>query len=96
MTKRFEITEARFLAPEVKLIRITAPRIAKRQKPGQFVIIRVNETGERIPLTIADSDPQAGTVTIIVHRQNHPDAQSTQCRGHDCRRGRAARQTVRD
>ena len=66
MANRFQIVEARFLAPDVKLIRIAAPRIAKRQKPGQFVIIRVNETGERIPLTIAESDPQTGTVTIIV------------------------------
>jgi len=66
MANRFQVVEARFLAPDVKLIRITAPRIAKRQKPGQFVIIRVVETGERIPLTIAESDPQAGTVTIIV------------------------------
>ena len=66
MTKRFEIVEARFLAPDVKLFRITAPRVAKKQKPGQFVIIRLDEHGERIPLTIADSDPAAGTVTIIV------------------------------
>jgi ferredoxin--NADP+ reductase len=64
--QRFTITEARWLAPDVRLIRVHAPRIAKKQKPGQFVIIRVNETGERIPLTIADSDAQAGTVTIIV------------------------------
>ncbi len=66
MTNRFQIVEARFLAPDVKLFRITAPRVAKRQKPGQFVIVRVDENGERIPLTIAESDPQAGTVTIIV------------------------------
>jgi len=66
MTKRFEIVEARFLAPDVKLFRITAPRVAKKQKPGQFVIIRLDEHGERIPLTIADSDLAAGTVTIIV------------------------------
>ena len=45
MIKRFEITEARFLAPDVKLLRIIAPRIAKRQKPGQFVIVRVAEIG---------------------------------------------------
>jgi ferredoxin--NADP+ reductase len=64
--RRFPITEARFFAPDVKLIRIVAPRIAKKQKPGQFVIVRVDATGERIPLTIAESDPQAGTVTIIV------------------------------
>ena len=63
---RFTITEARFLAPDVKLIRIQASRIAKKQKPGQFVIVRVDENGERIPLTIAESDPRAGTVTIIV------------------------------
>ena len=64
--QRFKIAEARWLAPDVKLLRITAPRIAKKQKPGQFVIIRVHEEGERIPLTIAESDPQAGTVTVIV------------------------------
>ncbi len=66
MTARFQIVAAHFLAPDVKLLRITAPRIAKHHKPGQFVIIRVNDTGERIPLTIAESDPAAGTVTIIV------------------------------
>lgn len=66
MTQGFLIQEARWLAPDVKLIRFTAPRIAKKQKPGQFVIVRVNETGERIPLTIAESDPVTGTVTIIV------------------------------
>jgi len=44
---------------------ISAPLIARKAKPGQFVIIRVNETGERIPLTMADTDPQAGTITLI-------------------------------
>lgn len=44
---------------------IRAPMIARKAKPGQFVIIRVNETGERIPLTMADTDPQAGTITLI-------------------------------
>lgn len=62
----YKIIEARWLAPEVKLLRFTAPRIARKQKPGQFVILRVHDYGERIPLTIAESDPQAGTVTIIV------------------------------
>jgi ferredoxin--NADP+ reductase len=62
--KRFEIVETRLLSPDVKLIRVVAPRIAKKQKPGQFVIVRVNETGERIPLTIAASDSE--TITIIV------------------------------
>ncbi|NQT76984.1 MAG: sulfide/dihydroorotate dehydrogenase-like FAD/NAD-binding protein [Bacteroidetes bacterium] len=44
---------------------IDAPKIAKKLKPGQFVIIRVNETGERIPLTVADKDAFAGIITII-------------------------------
>jgi len=46
-------------------IRIEAPEIAKKCSPGQFVVIRVNETGERIPLTIANNDPLAGTVTLV-------------------------------
>ena len=62
----FEIREARFLAPDVKLFRIAAPRIAVKRKAGQFVILRIHEHGERIPLTIADSDSAEGTITIIV------------------------------
>jgi ferredoxin--NADP+ reductase len=65
-TNGFQITETRFLAADVKLIRFIAPRIARKQKPGQFVILRVHENGERIPLTIAESNPADGTVTIIV------------------------------
>lgn len=44
---------------------ISAPKIAKKAKPGQFIILRVNETGERIPMTIADKDEFAGFITII-------------------------------
>lgn len=62
----FRIVEARFLAPEVKLFRIEAPRIARKRKAGQFVIVRVHDHGERIPLTIADSDAAGGTVTLVV------------------------------
>jgi ferredoxin--NADP+ reductase len=62
----YEITEARFLAQDIKLFKIKAPKIAEKRKAGQFVIIRIEENGERIPLTIADSDPDDGTVTIIV------------------------------
>lgn len=61
----FPIVEARFLAPEVKLFRIAAPRIAKKRQAGQFVIVRLHEDGERIPLTIAGSAAD-GTVTLIV------------------------------
>jgi len=62
----YKIAEARFLAENVKLFEIEAPRIARKRQAGQFVILRVEEHGERIPLTIADSDSEKGTVTIIV------------------------------
>jgi ferredoxin--NADP+ reductase len=62
----FRILETRQLSPDVKLFRIDAPRIARKRQAGQFVILRVHDHGERIPLTIADSDPDAGHVTIIV------------------------------
>ncbi|MGB9857637.1 MAG: sulfide/dihydroorotate dehydrogenase-like FAD/NAD-binding protein [Dictyoglomaceae bacterium] len=53
------------LAPAVKLINIYSPIIAQKAKAGQFVILRVNEKGERIPLTIADSNPSLGYITIV-------------------------------
>ena len=62
----FPIVEAAFLGPGVRQFEIAAPRIARKQKPGQFVIIRVNEHGERIPLTIKTSDPRRGTITLVV------------------------------
>lgn len=62
----YKIIDARFLAENVKLFEIEAPKIARRRKAGQFVIIRLDEHGERIPLTIADSNLEKGTITIIV------------------------------
>ncbi|NLP04583.1 sulfide/dihydroorotate dehydrogenase-like FAD/NAD-binding protein [Candidatus Fermentibacteria bacterium] len=54
------------LGPDVYRYVVEAPEIAVRRKPGQFVIVRICETGERVPLTIADADPRKGTVTLIV------------------------------
>ena len=62
----YPILEARFLAPDVKYFRIQAPKIARKRKAGQFVILRAMPDGERIPLTIADSDPEDGWITLIV------------------------------
>ena len=62
----FNILHAEFLAPGIKRFVIEAPRIARKQKPGQFVIVRIYEEGERIPLTIENSDPQKGTINIVV------------------------------
>jgi ferredoxin--NADP+ reductase len=62
----FKIVHAAFIAPGIKRFVIEAPRIARKQKPGQFVILRLYEQGERIPLTIERSDPQSGTINIVV------------------------------
>ena len=62
----FNILHAEFIAPGIKRFIIEAPRIARKQQPGQFVIVRVHEEGERIPLTIEGSDPHAGTIRIVV------------------------------
>ncbi|MBI4292008.1 MAG: sulfide/dihydroorotate dehydrogenase-like FAD/NAD-binding protein [Betaproteobacteria bacterium] len=61
-----KIIETRRLTPVTKFFRIDAPLIASSAKPGQFVMLRVREGGERIPITIADFDPAAGTLTIVV------------------------------
>ena len=61
----YKIVKAEQLASNVYLMDVLAPRVARRCLPGQFVIVRTNEEGERIPLTICDYDAQAGTVTIV-------------------------------
>jgi ferredoxin--NADP+ reductase len=62
----FKIIHAEFLAPGIKRFVIEAPRIARKQKPGQFVILRIYEEGERIPVTIENSDAERGTINIVV------------------------------
>ncbi len=61
----FKIIAKESLNPTVSKMVISAPEIAKKAQPGQFIILRVDEDGERMPLTIADYDREAGTVTII-------------------------------
>jgi ferredoxin--NADP+ reductase len=60
-----EVLLREVLNPQIFRLRIDAPVIAQKRRPGQFVILRVHEKGERIPLTIVDSDPQMGTITLI-------------------------------
>ena len=62
----FKIIEKRVLADNIYLLRIEAPRVAQSALPGQFVIVRVDDKGERVPLTIADFDKEQGTVTIVI------------------------------
>lgn len=61
----YKILKKESLNPTVTLMEIDAPLIAKKAEPGQFIILRVDEGGERIPLTVADYDREKGTVTII-------------------------------
>lgn len=61
----FNIVRKEVLNSQVKLLEIEAPYVARKAEPGQFIILRVSEEGERIPLTIADYDREKGTVTII-------------------------------
>lgn len=62
----FKIVEKRALADNIYQLRIKAPRVAQSALPGQFVIVRVDDKGERVPLTIADYDTTDGTVTIVI------------------------------
>ncbi len=64
----FPIVKKRVLNPYVTLMEIKAPLVARKALPGQFVIFRINEEGERIPLTIAGYDREQGTVTIIFQK----------------------------
>jgi len=64
----FQIMEKRVLNPTVTYMEILAPHIAKKAQPGQFIMLRVDEMGERIPLTIAGYDREAGTVMIIFQK----------------------------
>jgi len=61
----YKIVKKKILSEQVKLMEVSAPHVAAKAEPGQFIIFRVDEMGERIPLTIADFDRDRGTVTII-------------------------------
>ena len=61
----YKILRKKVLNPTVTLMEIEAPFVARKAEPGQFIILRVDEEGERIPLTVADFDREKGTITII-------------------------------
>ena len=62
----YRILKKQELSPGILEYDIEAPRVAKKALPGQFIVLRVNEEGERVPLTIADFDRERGIVTILV------------------------------
>jgi len=61
----YKIVAKQELAPKIKLFEVSAPDVAAKANPGQFVILRVCETGERIPITLVDSDAKKGTITLV-------------------------------
>jgi NAD(P)H-flavin reductase len=61
----YEILLKQDLVPNIHLFKVAAPAVAKKAKPGQFVVVRIDEKGERIPLTVADWDEKEGSVTIV-------------------------------
>ena len=67
----FPIIEKTVLNPSVVKIKLDAPLIAKKVLPGQFIIFRIDEYGERVPLTVADYDREAGTITLIFQIVGH-------------------------
>ena len=64
----YKIVRKKELNPTVTLMDIEAPFIARKAKAGQFIIFRIDEMGERVPLTVAGTDKEAGTVTIIFQK----------------------------
>lgn len=68
------VVEKRNLADKIHLFKVVAPLVARRAKPGQFVIVRSHERAERIPLTIADSDPDNGTISLVVQEMGRGTA----------------------
>ena len=61
----YRIVEKDFLTPTICRMKVQAPRLSAAAQPGQFLIVRADEKGERVPLTISDYDREAGTVTIV-------------------------------
>jgi ferredoxin--NADP+ reductase len=66
MSVVYSIRNARFIGPDVKRFEVVAPRVARYWQPGQFVIVRATDDGERIPLTVVEADPGSGTIVLIV------------------------------
>ncbi len=64
--QNFAVVATQQVSPGVHVLEVEAPRVARKTQPGQFVMVRVHEAGERIPLTIADMDPERGTITLVV------------------------------
>ncbi|MDD6154143.1 MAG: sulfide/dihydroorotate dehydrogenase-like FAD/NAD-binding protein [Eubacteriales bacterium] len=82
--KRFEIVSKRVLNPTITWVKIYAPLVARHAKPGQFVILRTDEHGERIPLTMAGHDSEEGTIDLIFQAVGRTTLMMQQMEVGDC------------
>ena len=80
----YRILKAEELTENIYLMDIEAPRIAKRCEPGQFLIVRVDDKGERIPLTICDYDRNTGSVTIVFQIVGAETLRMAKLKENDC------------
>ena len=80
----FKILRKECLNPTVTLIEVEAPYIARKAEPGQFIILRIDEQGERVPFTIADYDREKGSVTIIFQIVGHTTERLNTLNEGDC------------
>ncbi len=80
----YKIINKKLLAQSIYFMDIEAPRVAKSAKPGQFVVVKNTEKGERIPLTIADYDPQKGSVSIVFQTVGKSTKELAQFNEGDC------------
>jgi len=79
----YSVVKRRQLAEAIVLLEVEAPAVAKKAKPGEFVIVRQNDNSERIPLTIMDFDPEKGTITIVIQEVGYSSALITQMQEGD-------------
>lgn len=80
----YKILKAEKLNPTIYLMVVEAPRVARHCEPGQFVIVKMDEKGERIPLTICDYDREEGTITIVFQPVGASTAKFTELKAGDC------------
>ncbi|MDH5460528.1 MAG: sulfide/dihydroorotate dehydrogenase-like FAD/NAD-binding protein, partial [Candidatus Bathyarchaeota archaeon] len=80
----YKIVTKKELAPKIKLFEIYAPEVAEKTKPGQFIILIIDEKGERIPLTIAGYDAKKGTITFVFNEVGKTTKQLGLLKEGDC------------
>ena len=80
----YKIQKAEKLADKIYLMDVEAPRVARHCQPGQFIIVKMDEKGERIPLTICDYNREAGTITIVFQSIGASTTKRAELKEGDC------------